>query len=155
MTGTPIHNLWRRIKNRCFNSNDHSYKKYGGRGITMCDAWRDNYWAFYHYVINLPDYGVPGYTLDRKENDGNYEPDNVRWASRHVQMINQRINVRNKSGYTGVHFCKFTNRWKVQFMRNYKHIYSKKFKTKKEAVDARNQYIIDNNLPHKIQEWKG
>ncbi|MEY9421532.1 hypothetical protein ABIF69_007974 [Bradyrhizobium japonicum] len=71
---------------RCTNPHTKAFKNYGGRGITICDRWRRSFEAF------LADMGEPpdGHTLDRKNNDGCYEPDNCRWATRAEQKLNQR-----------------------------------------------------------------
>ena len=89
---TPIYNLWAGIKNRCTNPNVHNYHRYGGRGVTMFEDWINNFQAFYDYVSKLPHYGEDGYSLDRINNDGNYEPDNIRWATRKEQARNKRSN---------------------------------------------------------------
>ena len=103
MKGTSIHNTWSHIKARCFNPNSKHYKDYGGRGITMFPEWIDNFQAFYDYVSKLEHYGEDGYTLDRINNDGNYEPDNLRWADKKTQGRNTRRNIYVE--YQGVMMC--------------------------------------------------
>ncbi len=78
MTGTRIYKNWANIKSRCFNSNDNDYPRYGGRGITIYPAWINDFQAFYDYVSTLENYHKPSYTLDRINNDGNYEPGNLK-----------------------------------------------------------------------------
>lgn len=94
---TPAHRSWRHMRDRCNNPNNQNYKYYGGRGITICPEWAD-------FSVFRSDMGDPphGYTLDRINPDGNYEPTNCRWASREVQGRNQRARA-NSSGYTGVY----------------------------------------------------
>ena len=89
--GTNIYNTWCNMKQRCNNKNYFQYEYYGGRGITVCDEWQNSFEAFYEHVSQLPHYGEEGYSLDRINNDGNYEPGNVRWATRKEQMNNRRI----------------------------------------------------------------
>lgn len=75
---------------RCFNPNVKCFKSYGGRGITVCDEWRDDFTAFYNYVSKFEHFGEEGYSLDRIDNDGNYEPGNVRRATRLEQSQNRK-----------------------------------------------------------------
>lgn len=93
MSNTQIHKEWRGIKTRCYNQNDKNYNNYGGRGITMCENWKDNFLSFYEYVSKLPHCGDVGYSIDRIDYNGNYEPNNVRWADRITQNRNKRNNV--------------------------------------------------------------
>jgi hypothetical protein len=78
------------MKYRCLNPNDHAYKDYGGRGIKVCDEWRRSYPAFIAHVGKRPS---GDYHLDRIDNNGNYEPGNVRWATRSQQQRNIRTNL--------------------------------------------------------------
>lgn len=84
---TTIYNTWINMKQRCYNNNCPDYKNYGGRGIKVCDRWLkfENFYA---------DVGDPpkGLTLDRPNNDGNYQTDNWRWATRKEQARNTRRN---------------------------------------------------------------
>ena len=84
------YNAWRGMKGRCLNPNNDKWKHYGGRGITVCPAWVKSFDAFYAHIGPKPS---PKHTLDRINNDGNYEPGNCRWAARAEQRPNNR-NVR-------------------------------------------------------------
>ncbi len=85
---SPEFHAWRAIKNRCFSPLNKSYDHYGGRGITVCDAWRNDYRQFLEHVGRRPS---PHHSIDRINNDGNYEPGNVRWATSAEQMRNRRV----------------------------------------------------------------
>lgn len=91
-TSTALYSAWTGMLSRCSSPTNDHYKDYGGRGITVCAEWRDSFEAFEFYVAQLPHYGESGYTLDRINNDSNYEPGNVRWASHVEQHRNFRRN---------------------------------------------------------------
>ena len=78
--------IWSGMKSRCHNSNNTAYRNYGARGISVCLEWRQSFKTFLDHVGFRP----IGTTLDRINNDGNYEPGNVRWATKSEQMANTR-----------------------------------------------------------------
>lgn len=88
--GERLYNIWTKMKGRCFNKNNDSYEKYGGRGITVFGEWVNDFTLFYEWSINNG-YG-DDLTIDRINNDGNYEPSNCRWATRTTQNRNKRNN---------------------------------------------------------------
>ena len=92
MTGTPIYKEWSAMKRRCYKSSDKNYPSYGGRGITVCDRWKNSFELFYEDVSRLPNFGKQGYSINRINNDGNYEPQNVEWADSKTQSNNRRTN---------------------------------------------------------------
>lgn len=87
---TKEYSSWVSAKGRCYNPNNKKYPIYGGRGIAMCDAWRDDFAAFLAYLGPRP----IGTTLDRIDNDGDYAPGNVRWATPQQQSANQSKTIR-------------------------------------------------------------
>ena len=90
-TGTRLHNAWFNMRMRCGNENNHKYKIYGGRGIQVCVEWKENFEAFRDWA--LANGYKRGLTIDRINNDGDYEPDNCRWATMKQQARNTRNNV--------------------------------------------------------------
>ena len=89
MSRSREYRSWTAMKQRCCNPGASYYSDYGGRGIRVCDEWLDDFAAFYAYVGPCPE---PGYSIHRIDNDGNYEPGNVGWASPLEQGRNSRKN---------------------------------------------------------------
>lgn len=91
-TGSAEYKRWSDMKNRCYNPSVRSYKDYGGRGIKVYEGWKSDFAAYLKYVqTELGEAPSPSHTIDRKNNDGNYEPGNLRWASKFEQTHNRRI----------------------------------------------------------------
>lgn len=82
----PLYGTWCSMKTRCFNERAWQYRYYGGRGISVCPEWRDDFARFAADVGERP----PGTTLDRLDPDGDYNPGNVRWATSKEQRQNRR-----------------------------------------------------------------
>tara|TARA_R110000868_G_scaffold13848_3_gene64357 strand:- start:8415 stop:8933 length:519 start_codon:yes stop_codon:yes gene_type:complete len=80
---------WFGMKQRCYNTNFRQYKDYGGRGIKVCERWKESFVNFLEDMGRKPS---PQHSLDRINNDGNYEPSNCRWATRSEQQNNKRNN---------------------------------------------------------------
>lgn len=89
MSRTPEYAAWASAKHRCCNDKSDKWIHYGGRGIKMCKEWRDDFLAFYLHIGPKPK-PFSEYSLDRLDNEGNYEPGNVRWATVEEQHENRR-----------------------------------------------------------------
>ena len=83
----PLYGTWSAMKRRTSNPNAWDYKYYGGRGIKVCERWRESFEAF---VEDMGEKPSPKHSIDRMDNDGIYEPSNCRWATPSQQLINRR-----------------------------------------------------------------
>lgn len=128
---TRLYHIFLYIKQRCYNYKKREYKNYGGRGITMCNEWKDNFMSFYNWA------NQNGYredlTIDRIDVNGNYTPDNCRWITKTEQNKNTRLSnkiiVLNKT-YTLNEFC---NKYKTS--KNTIYSYMKKGLTREASLN--------------------
>lgn len=90
LTHTNLYHVWQGMKSRCMNKDNKAYKNYGGRGITVCDEWKDDFQTFYDWAMNNG--YSDGLTIDRIENDKGYYSDNCRWVTNKEQQRNKRNN---------------------------------------------------------------
>ncbi len=87
----PLYTIWAAIKQRCLNKKFHHYNDYGGRGISICEEWNKSFISFYEWAI--ANGWATGLTIDRENNNGNYEPSNCRFVTMSVQSTNRRSNI--------------------------------------------------------------
>lgn len=137
---------WKSMRVRCNNPNYHSYHRYGGRGIKVCKRW-DN---FNNFIYDMGPKPSSIHQLDRINNDKGYSPDNCKWVTP-KENSNNRKKYTNKTGYTGVHYRKSKNRYEVNVCINRKPHHVGVFKTLKESVLARREFVIDYNSKNNAQ----
>lgn len=89
LSGTSLHNIWCSMRQRCSNPGSEFYAYYGGRGIIVCERWDD----FAVFAADMGERPSPQHSLERKDNDKNYEPSNCRWATMKEQCRNRGNNV--------------------------------------------------------------
>ena len=143
-----FYKTWSQMLRRCTNPKDVAYKDYGARGIIVCEEWL-NIRNFVDWC-DLTHPNQEGYTLDRINNDLGYSPKNCRWVDKSTQAINRRMRRTNTSGFVGVGFNKSKGKWEASLKLNNIYKYIGRFNTIEEAAQARDNYIIENNLPHKL-----
>lgn len=139
--GYMVHNDMMR---RCYNERTSGYQNYGGRGITVCEEWLNVVGFIPWFDSNY----IEGVTLDRIDNDKGYSPENCRFVDKTTQAINRRIFKSNTSGFVGIGLS--GKRWSARVRIFNKDTRVGTYNTKEEAVQARDNYITQNNLPHKL-----
>lgn len=136
LTGTVEYVAWQHMIRRCIDKGLKNYSEYGGRGIKVCDRWMgvDGFSNFIEDMGNRPG---RAFSLDRIDNDGDYTPENCRWATRLIQNINQRAHFDSTSGVKGVHYIKSQKAWRAVLGLNGAKIYLGQFRNMEDAVKAR------------------
>jgi len=136
MVGSKIYNVWKNIKSRVYNKKDQYYYCYGGRGISMYPLWEESFTVFHKYIKeNIGDKPSKNYSIDRINNDGDYEPGNIRWATPLEQSLN-KTSGRNTSGYKGVSWKNKNKKWQSAIRVNGKSVYLGLFDNKEAAAKA-------------------
>lgn len=143
--GTRLYQTWINLRRRCNDPNSKGYKNYGGRGITYPSDWED-FAKFREWALST------GYTdqltIERRNVDKDYSSSNCYWAGWDIQAANRRKRQNKSSQYIGV--TRKRDRWEASIKHDHKSIYIGFYNTELDAAQARDQYVKDNNLPHKL-----
>lgn len=146
MSNLPIYNLWKSMLNRTKSKSKAKY--YKDKNIIVCKEW-EKFENFYNWAINNG--YIEGLSIDRKDGSKNYSASNCRWVDYSTQAANKSSNpINNTSGYIGVHFHKNTHKFESYCSWKGKKTILGYYHTAIEAAKAHDSYIIENNLPHTL-----
>lgn len=132
-----LYQTWKGIKQRCYNKNSPSYQYYGAKGIKMCDRWKNEFYNFVEDMGQRPN----GHTIDRIDNNGNYEPNNCKWSNATEQGIHRK-HLPNRTGYQYI-FIKSNGYYYVELQRYNTRRRSKQIKTLDDALKLRDEWLTE------------
>lgn len=159
MTGSKLYYIWYGLKGRCYNTNNKSFKNYGGRGITVCDDWKNSFESFRDW--SLANGYKEGLSIDRIDVNGNYEPNNCRWITMSAQCYNKRNSIWiTHDGETkclaewakqyGFTTSEIEQRYHKRTIRGEEVVFDELFDKSNRAVSPVVQYSIDGKF---IKSW--
>jgi len=151
----PLYPRWLSMKQRILNPNCNNFKNYGGRNLIIDDIFLE-FIPYAEYIMQLENYNsetVSQISIDRIDNNKGYIIGNLRITNQSVQNANQRFSGKGNNTYTGVSWSNFHKRWVASISFKKKVVFTKVCLTEYEAFIARKEFIIQNKLPHTVQEW--
>lgn len=138
----PLYATWNGMNRRCYNKNTKHFEHYGGRGIYVCDEWRDDPTEFIRWAESEAGWFEGcGLTIDRINVHGDYEPENCRFVNQSIQGLNRRLMSSNTSGYVGVR--QLGKKWHARIGHKGKEINLGTYDKLEDAVEARQIAEID------------
>ena len=144
--GTNIYSVWDGMKSRCYYEKNENYPNYGGRGIKVCDRWKNSFENFYKDMGDKPS---AKHQLDRIDNDGDYDPSNCRWVTPSENCLNRR-NKENKTGFKNIKVTPY-GAYRARIVREGCERISLTRLDINDALKIRDQYIEEYNK--NPQKW--
>ena len=135
----PLYTVYHGIKKRCYYEKHNQYHRYGGRGITICDRWLESFENFFEDVSEGYEKGLQ---LDRINNDGDYEPSNVRWVTKQQNDFNRGSRPNSSSKFKGVSWNTAKNMWVAQIYKDGKHEFLGYFFDESDAATCYNNRAV-------------
>lgn len=132
---TAEYGIWASMKNRCKNESVSSWKNYGGRGIKVCERWM----VFINFFNDMGVRPSKNHSIDRKNVDGEYSPENCIWSTKQFQERNKRVFKNSKSGVRGVNWDASRNKWIVLITTNGTKITVGRYLKLEDAIQARQE----------------